>query len=348
MNANTTDRPAPNALPPPAALLQLLAGTWVAQAVSTCAELRLVDHLDPEAPRAAADVAAAAGAHGPTVYRLLRALAMAGVVVEHQGERFTTTPVGECLRDGTPSSMRELARMLGRPWHLATWGELTHSVRTGEAAFPRAIGRPLFDWFAAHPDESALFNQAMTGFSTMEVGAVLAAHDFTRYRRIADLGGGHGLMLAAALKAAPQARGVLLELPHVAAEARSTLAEAIAAGRCEIAAGDFFASAPAGCDAYLVKRVLHDWDDEACARLLGRVREGMAAGGRVLVVETVVPPRGIPAFSKLLDLDILVLTHGGRERTEAEFAALFARAGLRLDRITPTRAPSSVIEAVRA
>ena len=338
----------PEQNPPPAAtLMQLLGGSLVAQAISTAAHLKIADHLSGGDPKASADVASAVSAHAPSLYRLMRALAMVGVLVEHEGERFTLTPVGECLRSDVPGSQRQMAVMLGRPWRMAALGELTHCVQTGEPSFEKTLGAAIFDWFGKHPEEGAIFNDAMTSGSAPTADGVARAYDFSAFKRVADVGGGHGSLLAAILRAHPATTGVLYDLPHVAEGAKALLDRAGVAGRCEVASGSFFEAVPAGCDAYVMKHIIHDWNDASCVRLLGLCRDAMGPEGKVLAVESVVPPPGVPSYAKLLDLQMLI-SLGGKERTELEFADLFAQAGLKLTRVVPTPFRVSVIEAVRA
>jgi len=196
-------------------------------------------------------------------------------------------------------------------------------------------------------EEGTIFNQAMTSLTGVAADAVTQAYDFSGLTRIADVGGGHGLFLSKILKANPRIRGILFDLLHVAEGARKLLDDAGLSARCEIMCGDFFTSIPAGCDAYILKHVLHDWDDARCEKILSRCRDAMAAGGRVLVVEMVVPPPGVPSFARLIDLEMLAISSNGKERTEQEFADLFGRAGLSLARIMPTQSPYSVLEALR-
>jgi hypothetical protein len=330
---------------PAAALMQLLSGSLIAQAISTAAQLRIADQLS-DGPKSAAEIARTVSAHAPSLYRLMRTLAMVGVFVEHEGERFSLTPVGECLRNDAPGSQRAMAVMLGTPWRMTSLGQLPHSVRTGEGGFRKAFGTNVFDWFAKHPEESAIFDAAMTSGSAPTAEGVSRAYDFSGFERIADIGGGHGSLLAAILRAHPGVRGVLLDVPHVASGAKKLLEDAGVLGRCEIVGGSFFEAVPAGCDAYVMKHIIHDWDDDRCVTILDRCRLAMKPQGKVLVVDAVVPARGVPSFAKLLDLQMLAMTDGGKERTESEFAALFAKAGLKLTRVAPTPFRVSVIEAV--
>lgn len=240
--------------------------------------------------------------------------------------------------------MRAFAVMLGEEWAWRPWGHLLDSVATGQPAFEHAHGMGVFAYLAERPDASAVFDAAMTGRTGPEADAVVAAYDFSPCGTVVDVAGGQGSLLAAILRANPAARGILFEQPHVLPEARRSLDAAGLGPRCELVAGDFFASAVAGGDAYVLKKIVHDWDDARAGRILAQVRRAMPTTARLLLVETVVPPGNEPAFGKLADLAMLVWT-GGRERTEAEFRALLAAAGFELTRVVPTRSTLSVIEA---
>jgi hypothetical protein len=334
-------------LPPSALLMNLISGKFVAQAVSAAAELGLADHLG-DAPKAATEVAAAMGAHAPSLQRLMRALAMVGVLVEHEGDRFALTPMGACLRSDAPGSLRAMARFMGRPWHNHVWGELAYSAKTGQSAMLKAFGKGIFEWGSERPEEVALFNDAMTSFSGLAARAVVQAYDFSGFARIADVGGGHGALLSQILAASPKAKGVLFDLPKVVAGATPLLAAAGVADRCEPVGGDFFEAVPAACDAYVMKHVLHDWDDERCVKILSLCRAELPLDGKVLVVEMLVTPPDVPSFAKLLDLEMLIISSGGKERSEREFSQLFAKAGLTLARVVPTESPVAVLEATKA
>ena len=335
------------ALPPSAMLMQLITGQCVAQCISAAAHLGLADHMKG-GPQASEELARLCGAHARSMYRVCRALANAGVFEEHNGKRFSLTRMGECLRTDLPGSLAGMAKMFGEGWHSAAWAELLHSVRTGEPGFPKAYGEGVFEWLGTHREEAEIFNDAMTSFSSTTAVAVVEAYDFSSFTRIADIGGGHGLFLASILKANPKVHGVLFDLPRVVEGATDLLAKNGVERRCEVVGGDFFTTVPEGCDAYVMKHIIHDWSDEACTTLLRLCAEGLAPDGRILVVEQVIPPHGVPSLAKLIDVEMLVMTQGGYERTEAEFAELFGRAGLRLARVVPTESPVGVLEAVRA
>jgi SAM-dependent methyltransferase len=336
-----------NILPPPAMLMHLVAGKFVTQALAAAAELNLAEQL-VDGPRTAQEIAGPMGVHAPSLYRLMRALAAVGVLTQEDGDRFALTAVGQLLRSDAPGSFRAMAMLLGRQWHHTAWASLADSVRTGESAFIKVYGVPHFEWLQANPEEGAIFNEAMTSLTGVAAGAVTQAYEFSGVARIADVGGGHGLFLSKILRANSHASGILFDLPHVAEGAGRLLGDAGLIARCQVLCGDFFTSVPAGCDAYVLKHILHDWDDARCERILSNCRAAMAPGGRVLVVEMVVPPPGIPSFARLIDLEMLAISSNGKERTEHEFAELFAKAGLVLARVVPTQSPYSVLEAFRA
>ncbi|MEB3331557.1 MAG: methyltransferase [Synechococcaceae cyanobacterium] len=290
------------------------------------------------------ELAAACGADADSLFRLLRGLASLGLFQETQPRHFALTPLAELLGSDHPQSLRQFARMLGVE-HYLSWDDLLHSVRSGESAFRHRYGDSMFGWYQRHPERGAIFDGAMTDFSRQETEAMLAAYDFSGIEHLVDVGGGRGLLLQRVLAAHPGLRGTVFDQPQVVAGA---VVPPQLAGRLALQGGDFFAEAPAGADAYLLKHILHDWGDDACLTILGHIRSAMAPGARVLVVEQVIPPGNGPFPGKLLDLNMLVMTEGGRERTPADYAALLERAGLRLQRIVPTPSPVSVVEALAA
>ena len=335
-----------NAVPPSVALLQLAAGFWISRAISVAAKLGIADLLG-EGPRGCDDLARATGVHAPTLYRLLRALAGVGVFAEAEDGRFALTPMAECLRTDAPNSIRAYAIMLGEDWFWRAWGDLPHSVATGESGFEHVHGMPLFEYFRREPEQAALFDEAMSNRSRQVDAAVLAAYDFAGISKLVDVGGGHGALLASILAAHPEMRGVLFDLPQVVEGAKGRLGADGLLDRCEIVGGDFLLAVPAGGDAYLLKHVLHDWDDERAAAILKSCHRAMAPGARLLVVEIVITPGNVPSFGKLLDLNMLVMFRGGRERTRAEYEALFAAAGFDLTRVVPTASLANVLEGAR-
>lgn len=324
-------------------LMNLTAGKWVSQAIAVAAELGIADLLKDGA-RTAADIARTANASEDGVYRLLRALASVGLFAETGTRRFRLTPLGRLLRTDSPQAFGGYARFTGHESTWRPWGELRHSVRTGEPAFDHVFAMPVFEYFAKMPESAAVFDAAMTSISTLESKAVVAAYDFSGINTLVDVAGGHGLMIVTILKANRRMRGILFDLSHVTAGATALLQSGGVADRCQIVSGDFFASVPEGGDAYVMKHIIHDWDDDRALTILRNIKKAMKPGGRVILLESVLQPGNTPDFGKLIDLEMLLFP-GGRERTEAEWASLFRRAGFELSRIVPTQSPLSVVEA---
>jgi hypothetical protein len=332
-----------DASPPSTTLLQMMTGYWVSQALYVAAKLGIADLL-ADGPVDCEDLAASTDSHAPSLQRVLRALASVGVFTEVSPGAFALTPLGELLRTETPGSMRALAIMYAEEQYRA-WGELVHSVRTGEMAFDHQFGMGYFEYLAQHPEADRVFNEAMTGWTHQLVGAVVDTYDFSPFKTVVDVGGGYGALLAAILQSNPGTQGILFEQPHVVASATEQLVAAGVADRCTVVGGDFFAAVPAGGDAYVLSQILHDWDDEHCVAILGQCRQAMPDHGKLLVVELVLPEGDEPFLGKWLDLHMLVLL-GGRERTAAEYDALFQAAGFKLARVVPTPPGPSVVEAV--
>ncbi|MBS0448869.1 MAG: hypothetical protein JSR59_23340 [Proteobacteria bacterium] len=324
----------------------LLAGYRVTQMLHVAARLGLADAL-AGGPMAVDALARAAGCDAVALFRLLRALAPIGVFAERDDGRFETTALADTLRSDAPGSLRPQALTYGEPWWWGAYGELLHCVRTGGNGFEQACGMPLFDYLGRHPDAARVFNDNMSAMTAAEAEAVAAAADLGGLRLLADIGGGHGTLAAAILRRRPAARALLFDQPSVIAGAPAALARLGIAERCDLVAGDFFASVPAGADVYLLKDILHDWDDAQAVAILRQVREAMREGARLLVVERIIPPGNAPFAGKDVDITMMVML-GGRERTEAEYRQLLDAAGLTVARIVPTAVPSSVIEAVRS
>jgi ubiquinone/menaquinone biosynthesis C-methylase UbiE len=327
-----------------ATLLRMMTGYWVAKALNVAAELGVADLLR-DGPRTIGELASACGAHPPTLYRLLRALASQGVFAELGGQRFELTPLAELLRSDGPDSKRALARMYGASEQFGAWADLMECVRTGEPSFAKRYGTSAWEYRSKRPDVDAVFNEAMTGVTTQVADAVVAAYNFDGLNTVVDVGGGHGVLMATILRAHPRMRGVLIDLPRVIAGTRALLEAAGVAERCETVALDFFESVPPGGDAYILAQILHDWDDEQCNAILRNCRRAMRPRGRLLVIEQVMPPNNEPSFSKWLDLHMLVML-GGRERTRAEYGVLLGSNGLELVDVIATRSGASIVEAV--
>ncbi len=338
--------------PAPAAEVLRLATAYQASRATYVATKLGVPDLLADGPKSAADLAAATGADGSSLRRLLRALAALGVLAEGGDGRFALGRLGGCLRGDVPGSVRALVLMYGDEDFWLTWGDLEHCVRTGETAARHLFGaEDAFARYAADPRLGAVFNAGMTVLSATVGAAVAAACDLSGVGRVVDVGGGQGRLMAALLRANPELKGTLFDLPSVVEGAPQLLAEADVADRCEVVGGDMFEGVPAGGDLYVLSRVIHDWDDARATAILGNCRRAMGARAHLMLVERVPPERVEPTSAvqsqMLSDLNMMVRT-GGRERTGGEFGALLAAAGLRLERILPTQAPVSLVEAAPA
>ena len=331
---------------PAATLLHLMTGYRAMQALYVAARLGIADLLKDGA-RGSEELARATGADARALHRLLRALASLGVFGEDADGRFTPSELGALLRSDVPGSLRAAAIFFGdeRNWH--AWGKLERSVMSGEPVRGPRGTQVFLEESARDPEGAALFNAAMTSLTSAFDAAVTAAYDFSRLGTLVDVGGGQGALISSILAANPALRGILFDIPPVIESARGRIGEAGLAGRCELVAGDFFASVPAGGDAYVLKWVIHDWDDEHSVAILGSCRRAMARDGRLLLVERVVPERIDQSADTqgivLGDLNMLLWT-GGRERTAAEYSALLASGGFTLARIVPTATQLSIIE----
>ena len=285
-------------------------GFRITQMIHVAAKLGLADHL-AAGPRSVADLANAVAAEPEALYRLLRALAGLGIFAENAVGEFALTPQAELLRSDVQGSLRDIALLFGEDWLWQAYGNMMHSVRTGAPAFTKTHGQPLYGYLHEHPRAAARFNAAMTSFSGLEAAAILEAYDFAGAESVVDIGGGHGALLAALLRAHPHLTGTLFDLPSVVAAARDHLGEPDIAARVEYLAGDFFDEAPAGADLYVMKSVLHNWEDGDAGRILATCRAAMKPHARLLVIERVVPPGNMPAEAKLFDINMLVVS-GGR------------------------------------
>lgn len=327
----------PHDVPSPVHLRELyllLGGYRVSQAIYVVAKLGIADLLAGE-PQTSDALAQATGTHADALYRVLRFLAGVGLFEELAPRQFGLTALGACLRSDAPGSMRPTVLMHLDPSKWQSWGQLLHSVQTGGTTFHQVQGVEIFDYLNQHPDAARIFQQAMTSNTSWSGTAITRAYDFSGIGRLVDVGGGHGLLLATVLKAYPAMRGVLFDRSDVIAGASAVLERAGIADRCEVVGGDFFAEVPAGGDAYILRQILHDWDDARAVKILETCRRAMNSVGKVLVVEGVIASDYRQALPVLqLDLEMLV-NYGGRQRTEAEYRELFAVAGLRLGAVVP-------------
>lgn len=325
---------------------QLLFGHLLSRAICSAAVLRIPDLL-ANGPESLEVLAERSGAHAPSLRRLLRALAVFGIFGERDDGDFELTPLAATLCTGARGSAGALALMFAGEFGQAQ-NELLHTIRTGEASFEFLYGMKEFDYLAKHPETARVFNQAMTDLTAYAVDEILATVDFSPYRTIVDVGGGEGLLLRSILEAYPEASGILFDQPEVLEAAGQLIESAGLADRCAIVAGSFFDSVPAGGDLYILKNVLHAWDDEGCRPILRNCRRAIAQNGTLMVLEHVMVERAVPdrdlESTALADLHMFVITGEGRIRTEADFAQLLEAAGFRLTRIRPTQSGTAVIE----
>jgi hypothetical protein len=323
-------------------MLNLINGFQVTQAIRVAATLRVADHLK-DGPRSSDDLAALTQSNAGALYRLLRALAAVGVFREEADRRFALTPMGDCLRSDSSTPVGAWAEHVGNPNFWQAWGHLLHSIRTGENAFQDLHGMDVWQYRAKHPEANAIFNRAMTNMSRGSTDTILSAYDFSGFRHIVDVGGGQGAMLAAILNACPQTRGTLFDQPRVVEGAEANLKERGVMYRCDIVGGSFFESVPQGGDAYLMRYVIHDWEDREAIAILKVCRDAMREPAKLLLIErNVAPPNEVPA-TKFSDLNMLVAP-GGRERTRDEYASLFQVSGFELTRVVPA-GTGNVLEA---
>ena len=329
-------------VPPPVGVLELVSGLIEANTVYAVAKLGVADALDG-GPRTAAEVADELGTHPEATFRLLRAATCYGLL-RRDGDRFALAALGRPLLSDAPDSMRAVVLMIGDPRYQSVWSRLPESVTTGEAQAEAVHGVSMWGLLERDPDYAATFNEAMSRLTALDWPTVAAVYDFTRFRRIVDIGGGHGELLASMLGAAPGAEGVLLEQESLLPDARERLSEAGVLSRCRLEGGSFFDRVPDDGDLYVLRRVVHDFADDRALALLATLRRDMPDGATLLLLESVVRPGGGPDFAKTLDLDMLLLA-GGRERTEREYADLLGRSGFEMTRVVPTISPISLVEA---
>ena len=327
-------------------MLQVATGYIASTALYAALTLNIADHLAP-GPKTTAELAKASGANEDPMYRVLRLLASLGIFEEIAPRTFALSPAAELLRKDVPGSLRGMAIFLPDPFHYKVYSEIMHSMTTGTPAGDKAVGMPVFEYFAKHPEYSQVFNDAMTSMSAPAAGAAIEAYDFSTIGMLVDVAGGHGEVLMSILKACPKVRGILADLGHVVDGAKPRIARAGLADRMQAVACDFFKAVPEGGDAYIMKNIIHDWDDERASVILKNIATAMGVKqGKVILLESVIAAGGTPDFGKFLDIEMLMLP-GGRERTADEFRALFARSGFEMTKVVPTTSPLSVVEAIR-
>lgn len=322
-------------------LMRLINGYQISQALHVAAMLGVADQLK-DGPKSSDELAQACGAHPTSLYRLLRALAAIGLFYETGRKEFSLTPLGICLTSDTPGSRRNYACWIGTPGQWTSWGNLLHSIKSGESAVLFTHGTDAWTYRREHPEEQAIFNSAMTGNSCSEAQAILEACDLCSFGCIVDVGGGQGFLLKEILLACPETRGILFDQPHVIATADHLLAVAGLAQRCQAVAGNFFESVPEGGDLYIMKAILHDWDHEVAVDILQACRRAMSPTAALMVIERVIGPPNENPEGKFSDLNMMV-QYAALERTRQEFDDLLKSGGFELKAVIPTQSPMSII-----
>ncbi|ARV57855.1 methyltransferase [Nostocales cyanobacterium HT-58-2] len=330
---------------PHLAMRQMIYGTRITQSIYAAAKLGIADLLK-DGSKSCDELANAVGVKSKPLYRLLRALASVGVFAEEEQRHFTLTPLATYLVSDIPGSLRSLAIMNGDPQFHQPWGEILYSLQTGSNAFEHLYGMSLFEYHAQNSEAGKVFDEAMTSLSGIETALVAANYDFSTINKLVDVGGGQGLLMTSILKAYPAIQGILFELPAVTAGTKELLRAQGVLDRCEVVAGSFLESVPSGGDAYILKYILHNWDDEDAIAILKNCHRAMKENGKLLLIEHVIPPNNEPFDGKFLDL-VMMLVLGGCERTTEEYRTLLEASGFQLTRIVPMPSSVSVIESVR-
>jgi O-methyltransferase domain len=346
----STPAPAQTSTPlgpqPTEILMQVATGHIVASALYGALSIGIPDLLN-SGSKSVAQLAVLTGTHEGALYRIMRALSAAGIFSENPARTFSLTPVSEPLCQGAENSMRQMALWMTLPFHFEVYGELCHSLRTGETVSEKLYGVPCFDYLAQNKEVNDVFNDAMTEFSGNVIPAVLEAYDFSSLagKTLVDIAGGHGKVLTEILKKNPGVRGILFDLERVVTGAVPRIESEGLTSRCSVAHGDFFQAVPSG-DAYIMKHIIHDWDDAHALSILKNIHSSAAPDARLFLIEAVMAPGNEPHFAKIVDLEMLLLP-GGCERTELEYRDLLAQAGFQLTKVVKTKSPLDLIEAVR-
>jgi hypothetical protein len=338
------DYPAPLQAAPRTAMTRMIYGFMLSQAIYVAAQLGLADLLKDGA-RTSDDLACVTSMHAPSLYRVLRTLAAVGVFEETEPNRFGLTPVGETLRTDAEGSLRPLAVCMGDQCNWQAWGDILHSIKTGESAFEHVFGTGFFQHLERHPNNAKMFLESMNCCASLYNAAIVSAYDFSAYGKIIDVGGGQGKLITEILKANQGVRGALFDTPHQTPIAKRRFEREGIADRCETIPGDFLEAVPEGGDAYLLKHIIHDWDDPQAVEILKTCRRSMSKDARLLLIEEIISEDSEFAPAKVLDIQQLLMP-GGRERTAEEYRKLLEAAGFELTAVIPTQSSLSIIEAV--
>jgi len=326
-------------------LQQIFIKDWLSQAVYVAAKLGIADLLK-DGPRNINDLAKATDTHPQSLYRILRALCSAEIFEEKPDCYFSLTPIANYLLSDIPDSMRSAAIMYGESWHWQPWGHLLESVKTGKSAFECVYDMNLFEYMQQNPEANRVFNAAMTSLSSLVEPTLIESYDFSSVHTLVDIGGGSGTLMLPLLRANLNMQGILFDLPHVITDFKDALESSGLGDRCTLASGDFFESVPTGGSLYIMKHILHDWDDERCIAILKNCHQAMTSPSRLLIIERIVSTGNQPDPAKLNDLEMMAVTPNGKERTELKFQALFHASGFTLVKIYPTDSPLYILEAL--
>jgi O-methyltransferase domain/Dimerisation domain len=342
MNATS---PEVQQLPPQAVLVQMATGYIISQAISVAARLGIADKLN-ESPKNIDQLAELTETHAPSLFRLMRALTSVGIFQQNEDGSYSNSPSSEFLRSDHPESLSNIIYMMGDKEHWHSHGNLLHSVKTGQTAFDHTFGMPFFPYIQQNPQVAEIFDNGMTSFSQGIARAIAGTYDFSGAETIADIGGGHGILLSTILRANPSAKGVLFDQPQVVAGSGDLLENAGVSDRVEVVGGNFFEEIPVAADVYLMKHIIHDWNDEESLSILSNLAKSVQAGAKLLLIESVIEAENVPSMSKVMDLNMLAMT-SGRERTAAEYSDLFEKTGFQLTNIIPTPSPTQIVEAIK-
>ncbi len=342
--SSSNSTPASHQTPPQAQMIQMLTGCWLSQCIYVAAKLNLADILK-DGSRSCDALAEVTGTNSSSLYRLLRALASVNIFAETEPKHFKLTPLATCLRSDVPNSIKGFTLLAGGDGY-QMWSNLAHSIETGTEAYTKEYGMPLFAYYQQNPQAAEVFNNAMTNLSALEQAAIVEAYDFTSIDKLVDVAGGCGSQLAAILQAYPQMQGMLIDLPEVITSASDFLTKQEVSDRTQLIAGNFFEGVPPGGDAYLLKHIIHDWEDPEALKILQNCYKVMPEGGRLLIIEQIIPPGNQPSPAKFWDLTMLIVC-GGKERTAQEYRQLLKAANFELKSIFSTKSDASIIEAVK-
>nr|QIS94338.1 Tjp4 [Symphyonema bifilamentata 97.28] len=336
-----------NALPPSEALMQMLDGHYLSQAIFVAAKLGIADLLK-DGTKSTDELAKVTEVNSQFLYRILRALSSVGIFAEVGDRNFELTPLAKYLQSDVPGSMRLPAILVGEEWHWQAWGNMFNAVKNGTSAFEAKFGTNIVDYFGQNPQQSKVFFEAMTTYSVIVNNAILEVYDFSAFSKLVDVGGGLGSLLTDILKANPQLTGILLELPPVIERAKQQnhFQTKEISGRYEIVGGDFLESVPSGGDVYILKQIIHNLNNDDAIKLLQNCHDAMSTNGKLLVIDPVIPSSNEPSFSKLLDLQMMV-THGAQVHTANEFQDILTKTGFQITNIIPTKSPCTIIESVK-